>query len=548
MTRFSIAEATVVSLLLVIGAGLLIVLVRPGTEAWPAKSVAVSTSPARASETPTAPTASVAVVPFANLTGDPSKEYFSDGMADELIDALAQVPGLKVPARTSSFAYKGRNIDIRHIAQDLGVGTILEGSIRSAGERIRVTAQLVDAKSGYSLWSHSYDRQFADIFRLQDELAGAIVQALRGTVSDPVPAAVTRAPPTQDLEAYQFYLQARALMLGSQRSFRESIALYDQALARDPSFARALAGRAESRTVAVILGDLIPNGLEVSVLDAQRALSLDPNLSEAHGALGLTSAVQANWLEAETNFQAAALAAGASDPRVRARHGVFLLAQAGRLHQAYTEASEAYRIAPADVVVLILSANAASHMGLDAEAVKLMNFAVSLGASQRLNTAGQVLARAAANSGHYEEAADYAATGLSEKQRAAGGADVLKLVYFAHGDPARTVAARQALQAFVRRYESEGFDPAFHRLLIQQFAALGALDSAYELANRFLDGYDRPAGPWYAATMLWTPEMRAFREDPRFQAFATRLKLFDYWKQYGPPDDCYVAGERLVCR
>ncbi len=121
----------------------------------------------------------MAVLPFANLTGETSKEYFSDGMAGELINSLSHISGLKVPARTSSFAYKGRNVDSRRIAQDLGVATILDGSVQSAGNRIRVTAELVDGRSGYQLWSDSYERPFTDIFKLQDDITAAIVQALR---------------------------------------------------------------------------------------------------------------------------------------------------------------------------------------------------------------------------------------------------------------------------------------------------------------------------------------------------------------------------------
>jgi TolB-like protein len=135
--------------------------------------------PAEAPPPPAAPISSpgqpsrssIAVLPFANLTGDPGKEYFSDGMAEELIHTLARIPGLRVPARTSSFAYKGRNTDVRQIARDLQVGAVLEGNVRSADERIRVTAQLIDAESGYHLWSQNYDRKFEDIFELQDALA-----------------------------------------------------------------------------------------------------------------------------------------------------------------------------------------------------------------------------------------------------------------------------------------------------------------------------------------------------------------------------------------
>ena len=141
-------------------------------------------------------------------------------MAEELINTLAGVPGLKVPARTSSFAYKDRNMDVREIARDLGVGAVLEGSVRSAGERIRVTAQLVDGNTGYHLWSQSYDRKFTDLFKLQEELSTAIVQALKVHMHVELPTTVSQAPPTQDPEAYEA-LSAGAIVDGSIRRFRQ---------------------------------------------------------------------------------------------------------------------------------------------------------------------------------------------------------------------------------------------------------------------------------------------------------------------------------------
>src|SRR5215470_15357987 len=166
-------------------------------------------APATRAATPTQK--SIAVLPFASLSSDPEKDYFGDGIAEELIHLLARVPGLKVPARTSSFAYKGRNVDVRQIARELGVGMLLEGSVRSAGDSIRVTAQLINAESGYHIWSQTFDRRFADVFKLQDELAGAIVQKL-----EPNLGSVSRSPlqlidpPTRNVEAYRLYLQARA--------------------------------------------------------------------------------------------------------------------------------------------------------------------------------------------------------------------------------------------------------------------------------------------------------------------------------------------------
>src|SRR5262249_6295864 len=184
------------------------------------------------SDTPlVAPAASVAVVPFVNLTGEPAKEYFSDGMAEELINELSRVPGLKVPARTSSFAYKGRNVDIRRIGHDLGVTTVLEGSVRGVGDHIRVTAQMVNAENGYHLWSQTYDREFGDVFKLQDELAGQIVTALKESMHADLPADVMSDSPTSDPEAYRFYLQSEAAA-----DTQAALRLNARALARDPKF------------------------------------------------------------------------------------------------------------------------------------------------------------------------------------------------------------------------------------------------------------------------------------------------------------------------
>ena len=169
---------------------------------------------------------------------------------------LARIRGLKVPARTSSFAYKGRSVDVRQIARDLQVGSVLEGSVRSAGERIRVTAQLIDATSGYHIWSESYDRQYEDLFKLQDELAGAIVRALRVSLDGASQPSVSSAPPTTNLEAYHLYLQAQAMAVGAgEWPIRRAMELLQDAVARDPHFARAYNTMAMLRAVAII-GDI----------------------------------------------------------------------------------------------------------------------------------------------------------------------------------------------------------------------------------------------------------------------------------------------------
>jgi TolB-like protein len=180
--RISGPELAMLTVLLFM-AGTILWVVSRGTAERATPSVAAMTAAPTATPTPAAPRTSVAVLPFANLTGDASKDYLGDGMAEELINTLTKVSGLKVPARTSSFAYKGRNVNIRDIAKDLQVGTILEGSVRSAGKRIRITAQLINAQDGLHLWSETYDEQFTDIFKLQDKLATEISKALQPNLS-----------------------------------------------------------------------------------------------------------------------------------------------------------------------------------------------------------------------------------------------------------------------------------------------------------------------------------------------------------------------------
>ncbi|MCZ6852962.1 MAG: adenylyl cyclase, partial [Gammaproteobacteria bacterium] len=195
----------------------------------------------RFSDSEQIPLDSIAVLPFVNLGSDDNSDYFSDGVSEELLNLLTKVPGLKVAARTSSFAYKNQGIDIRDIAAQLGVATVLEGSVRWSDDReeVRITAQLIDASSGYHLWSETYDRKLEDIFAVQDEIARSIVTNLQIQLTGVEAFSIT-APPTRDAAAYTLYLRGRALW--KQRgleAIEESVELFQAALARDPGFSRA---------------------------------------------------------------------------------------------------------------------------------------------------------------------------------------------------------------------------------------------------------------------------------------------------------------------
>jgi len=179
---------------------------------------------------------SIAVLPFTNMSGDPDNEYFSDGISEEIINALAQLPGLRVAARTSAFSFKGKNTDLRTIGDQLNVGAVLEGSVRRAGSRIRITAQLINVADGYQLWSERYDREMTDVFAIQDEIASAIADKLKVTLRVGVESQLVR-PPTANVEAYDLYLRGRALTRQRGAALLRAAECFDEAIALDPGSA-----------------------------------------------------------------------------------------------------------------------------------------------------------------------------------------------------------------------------------------------------------------------------------------------------------------------
>jgi adenylate cyclase len=223
-------------------------------------------APAAAPVAPAISEKSVAVLPFLDMSEKKDQEYFSDGISEELIDLLTKVPGLHVPARTSSFYFKGKSEDIPTIAKRLLVAHVIEGSVRKSGNRLRVTAQLVRADNGYHLWSETYDRKVDDIFKVQDEIAGAVVKALKVSLLDTEGA---RAAPTANSEAYALYMQARALILRGAVTDSARAADYLQlAIKLDPKFAPAYARLTQVRTFQYENGAL---PYEQAIVEARRA-------------------------------------------------------------------------------------------------------------------------------------------------------------------------------------------------------------------------------------------------------------------------------------
>jgi TolB-like protein/Tfp pilus assembly protein PilF len=492
------------------------------------------------------PRASIAVVPFANLTGDPSKEYLSDGLAEELIHVLCRIAGLKVPSRTSSFAYKGRQIDVRQIASDLGVEAVLEGSVRSAGERLRVTAQLVDAQTGYHRWSQSYDRKFEDLFALQDDLAQAIALAVQPSL--PPVGSATQARPTPDLGAYQRYLQASSLLhFPTAANMRHALDLLQEVKTRDPRFARAFARLAYLRMWMLAPFSPQQNTPADAEHEAAHALSIDPSLAEAHAALGMYHADRGNWSEAETRFRvgltlpdADALATGAYVMR-------FLL-PVGYLREALRYAKEYQRLAPASPNSWRVVGSVYWALGFDSEAQRYADAAAELGLDRHDPPMAMIYAAAATRAGRHAEAAVFMSACLPAAVREAGGAEAATRVAAAIENTATRDAAIDAIDAVLNRYGGEHMGQGAAWTLLGWYVRVGAIDRAFAIATTTLDRLARAGavGPTWAA--FWLPEMRAFRLDPRFQNIVARLRLVPYWEKHAAPDGCELRDGKLICQ
>jgi TolB-like protein/DNA-binding winged helix-turn-helix (wHTH) protein len=496
----------------------------------------------------TLPRSSLAVMPFANLTGDSTRDYLGDGIAEELINSLAREPGLMVPARTSTFAYKGRNTDIRQIGRDLNVAAVLEGSVRSAGARLRVDARLIDATSGFEIWSQDYDRQSVDLFKLQDDLAKQIVQALQRFMNVSFPAPVPRSRTTHDVQAYDLYLQGREAFRGTRPSMQHALALVDQALARDPDFADALAQRAALRAFPAVYGAAPKAVLDDADRDANRALALNPDSVDGHFAREMMQAIHWQWLDAEESYRAS-MRTNADDPYYRDHHIEFSLRPAGRIRQAESELLATYHLAPTDGYTLHELIITESLLGHDSESQRLIELYRELVANEPLGGEDALpYLRGSLRARRYSEAVKWGTLALSRSLRDAGGDATMKILCAALADPAQRPAADRALRDFTPRLVQSSDPDRVKMFFVAAFTLIGDLAGAYELTQDLLDRRFIANGSggvdWGE---IWTPEMHAFRSDPHFQGLMDRVKLPEYWNRYGPPDACDFKDGKLMC-
>ena len=316
------------------------------------------------------PTNRIAILPFANISPDPNDEYLADGMTEELITAMSQLQGLQVLARTSVMNYKGGGTKLSTIGDELRVGTVLEGSVRKAGNRVRVTAQLIDVPTESHVWSDKYDRELDDIFAIQSDIAGKIAEALRVRLA---PGQEPGGKHAESIEAYTLYLKGRFYWnKRDKEGVLESVKLFQEAIRMDPVYARAYTGLADSCYIAATYGFIdMADGLAKSKEAAMKALELDDTLAEAHASLGVNLYSDLRYEEAQRELRRAI---ELNPSYASAHHWYFLCLQdMGRAKEAMEEIEKAHELDPLSPVITLNVGGAYTYNGRLDEAIAVFD-------------------------------------------------------------------------------------------------------------------------------------------------------------------------------
>ena len=448
---------------------------------------------------------SIAVLPFRNLSSDPADEYFSDGISEEIINALSKLEGLRVAARTSSFSFKGRAVEITEISRKLGVSTVLEGSVRKAGNRIRITAQLVNVADGFQLWSERYDRDMEDVFAVQDEIARSIADRLKVTLKGDQHQPLVNAG-TDNLEAYQLCLKGRALFHQRGRGLPRSLECFKRAVALDEKYALAWAGLADAYNMLAWYGFVRPQAsLPHAKEAATHAVALGPSLAEAHTALAQAySFCDWDWSNTEREL----LRALELNPRyvlARVWYGVwYLQAVGGRFEEGLAHVKQAVECDPLSGWATANLALAYAFAARSAEGLAAAQRAVDLDPESIL--AHFALASILYFQARFEESVAIGEGALGMFGRNPLLMTSLTLVYAEWGKPAE---AKSVYAELLARAAREYVSPT---LLATSAAAIGERDEAMRLTREAYAIRD----PQLNHMAKHWPGTKRLREDPRF--------------------------------
>jgi eukaryotic-like serine/threonine-protein kinase len=450
---------------------------------------------------------SVAVLPFVNIAQEAGTEYFADGMAEELINALANVKGLRVALRTSSFAYKRHAATVQQIGAELKVSAVVEGSVRRDGSRVRVTAQLVDATNGYHLWSAAYDRELTNLLALEDELARSIVHALAPRLLAEGSAPVNRG--TSVPEAHDLFLKGRYFWTNrSADGLVRAIRYFEQAIALDPGYALAYAGLADATALQIVhIGTPVSEAVPKAKAAALRALELDANVAEAHAALGLIYSYEYDWPSAERELRRAI----EMNPDYATAHQWYalLLVSLGRVDDAKAEAERARQLDPISPATHTASAIVFVAAREYDRAIERLRGTLEVNAEYA--GAHHWLARAYIGKGDYAAAvAEYAIVRKINAKRIGTWLGELGYAY-------ARLDRRADVQRIFAEMDERSYDASGRAKV---YMGLGDRDRAFEWLDK---AYADRAWQLREMTLhsLWDP----LRSDPRFAALLTRMHL-----------------------
>lgn len=472
---------------------------------------------------------SIAVLPFTNMSDDQTADYFSAGVAEELLSRLARLPHLRVASRTSSFALMEKGLDVRSIADRLDVRHILEGSVRRAGNRVRVTAKLIDVDSDTYVMTESFERELDDIFAVQDEIAGTVASALTGKIETSNATATLQSKRlTRDLHAYELYLEGKyQLHLRGLEPVARSIALLAQAVERDPQFADAHAVLASAyATIPFYSNEETNHYVPLMESSAQTALSLDDSIALAEGVLASVESIH-RWelIPAEARFRRA-IALEPNNSYVWQWYAEFFL-RTGHFEDARDAAREAVRLDPVGSSVVNVLGLTHHYLG---ENDKALEYAARAREFGRLGGYLSALV--------YEQRGDYdRAIAAWEDAAPQMGLDTywIRPYIGALSNPAQRQTALRAInkahddgQRTVSGFASE-------------YAALNEIGMAFEIIEREI------ASKLFYLPILWEPRNKALRQDPRFSDLLRRLHIVEYWEHRGWPAHCEPLGDNLRC-
>ena len=460
------------------------------------------------------PAKSIAVLPFENLSDDKNTAYFSDGITEEILNALAQIPNLKVAARRSAFQFKGNDLDLRKIGQILGVAHILEGSLQKAGDQVRINVQLVDVKDGLQAWSEKYDRKLDNVFAVEDEIAKAIATRLRvqltGGAGQPLVTDSTNNP-----QAHELYLRGLTLLAARGPGLRQATDLFQRAVKLDASYAQAWGALAITEFLLPSYGlDSFDAALLRGESAAQRALSLDPNTASAQVAIGLANTFRCRWPEADQAFRRA-LVLAPGDAEAVNQYAQFL-SSVGQLEASLREIEHAQQLDPLSPIIGVIRAGALAALGRD-------------------DAAEAQIKKVLATHPEFAAAHTWAATQYIDRKKFPEAEEQLRLfgklngqngdakVLLARGmaDPAQRAAAVSSLEnspdnADIRR------DPIWYAFYL---ISLGERERALDQLEICAVKHNSAFAAW-----LWNRGFDPLRGEPRFKAVFAKLGL-----PYTPP-------------